>query len=59
MTTKVDTMVVGVRDDKVVLMVNGWLFLMTPEAARIYADLMVHAADWLNPGVAPPRWGAD
>jgi len=59
LTTKVDTMVVGVRDDKVVLMVNGWLFLMTPGAARYYADLMVNSADWIDPVVAEPQWGVD
>lgn len=54
MTSKVDTMVVGVRDGRVVLMINGWMFLMAPGAARIYADLMVHAADWIDPVVAEP-----
>lgn len=59
MTRKTETMMVGIHEERVVLVIDGTLFLMTPAAARVYADLMVHAADWIDPVVAEPLEGRD
>jgi hypothetical protein len=48
------TIGVGFVNDKVILVVEGITLAMTPKTARIYADLMVHAADWIDPVVVEP-----
>lgn len=49
-----DTIGVGIADGKVILIVEGIMLEMTPKTARFYADLMLHAADWIDPVVAEP-----
>jgi len=53
------TIKVGFVEGKVILIVEGIILAMTPETARLYADLMMHAADWVDPVVAEPLEGPE
>lgn len=54
MTKEVESMMVGMVNGRVALTLADEVYLMTPAAARIYAYLMAHVADWIDPVVAEP-----
>lgn len=47
-------MVIGMVDGRVALTLADEVYLITPQAARIYAYMMAHVADWIDPVVAEP-----
>ena len=54
MSKEVEVVWVGMVDGRVALTLVDEVYLITPQAARIYACLMAHVADWIDPVVAEP-----